>query len=110
MLHFGCADAERQRAERAMRGGVTVAADDGHAWLGASKFGSDDMDNAAMRAGHAVQGDPEFSGIGFHLLDLRGGHRICNRDIDAAWSGWNDPSWRGFYRGGGLSIRAGADL
>ena len=82
MLHFGGADAECQRAERAMRGGVTVAADDGHAWLGATKFRSDDMDNAAMRTGHAVQGDAEFGGVGFHLLDLRRSHRIRNRDID----------------------------
>ena len=65
-----------------MRGGVTVAADDGHAWLGATKLGSDDMDNAAMRTGHAVQGDPKFGGVGFHLLDLRRSHRIRNRDFD----------------------------
>ena len=39
------------------------------------------MDDAAMRTGHAVKGDPKFSGVGFHLLDLRRSHRIRNRDI-----------------------------
>ncbi len=33
VLHFAGADAERQRAERAVRGGVAVAADHGHAGL-----------------------------------------------------------------------------
>ena len=32
-LHFACPDAERERAERAVGGGVAVAADDGHARL-----------------------------------------------------------------------------
>ena len=34
VLHFAGADAESQRAERAVGGGVRVAADDGHAGLG----------------------------------------------------------------------------
>ena len=88
MLHFGCTDAESECAERAMRGGVTVTADDGHAGLGATEFRSDDVDDAAMRAGHAVQGDAEFSGVGFHLLDLRRSHRVCNWNVDGrGWDG-----------------------
>jgi hypothetical protein len=65
-----------------MCGGVTVAADNGHAWLGASEFGTDDMHDAAVRTGHAVQSDAEFSGVGFHLFDLCRRHRVRYRDAD----------------------------
>ena len=37
VLDFGCADAESQRSERAVRAGVAVAAHDGHTGLGESR-------------------------------------------------------------------------
>jgi hypothetical protein len=46
MLDFGGADAVRQRAERAMRRGVAVAADDGHARQREALLGADDVDDA----------------------------------------------------------------
>jgi hypothetical protein len=46
MLHLGRADAVRQRAEGAVRGGMAVAADDGHAGQRPALFGADDMDDA----------------------------------------------------------------
>ena len=46
MLHFAGADAKRQRAERAVRGRVAVAADDGHARLRQTQFRADDVDDA----------------------------------------------------------------
>ena len=46
MLDLGGADAEGERAEGAMRRGVAVAADDGHAGLGQALLGADDMDDA----------------------------------------------------------------
>ncbi len=79
VFDFTGADSEGQRAKRAVRGGVTVAADDGHAGLGEAEFRADDVNNASVRAGHAVQGDAEFSGVGLHLLDLGGGQGVCNR-------------------------------
>ena len=49
MLHFGCADAKRQRAKCAMRGSVAIAADNRHAGLSQTEFGSDHMNDAAIR-------------------------------------------------------------
>ena len=46
VLHLGCADAECERTERAMRGCVGVTTDDGHARLGVALLRSDDMNNA----------------------------------------------------------------
>jgi len=67
---------------------VTVTADDGHARLCTSEFGTDDMYNTAMRTGHAVQSDSKLSGVDFHLFDLRRRHRIRNRDADGSrWDG-----------------------
>ena len=46
VLDLGGADAVRQRAESAMRGGVAVAADHRHAGQRGSGFRSDDVDDA----------------------------------------------------------------
>ena len=46
MLHFAGADAERQRAESAVRGGVAIAADHGHAGLREALLGPDDVHDA----------------------------------------------------------------
>ena len=81
MFDFGCADAERQRAEGSMRGGVTITTDNGHARLRSSKFRTNDMNDAAVWTIHAVERDPEFGGIGFHLPDLRRSHCIRDGDI-----------------------------
>ena len=70
---FGGADAERERAERAVRGGVAVAADDGHAGLRRAEFGADHVHDAAMRAVPALQFDAEFARVRFELRDLRCG-------------------------------------
>ena len=63
MADFRCADAESQSAERAMRGSVAVAADDGLAGLRHSKFRTDDVDDALLcgcrdrRAEHQIPGN-----------------------------------------------------
>jgi hypothetical protein len=49
MLGLGRADAEGERPERAMRGGVAVAADDRRAGQGQPQLGADDMDDALAR-------------------------------------------------------------
>ncbi len=46
VLDLAGADAEGQRAERAVRRGVAVAADDGHARLGQPQLRADDVDDA----------------------------------------------------------------
>ena len=40
------------------------------------------MDNAAVRTVHAVQGDAEFGGIRFHLLDLCRSQYVRNWHIE----------------------------
>src|SRR5690606_42124668 len=42
VLHFGGADAVRQRTESTVGGGVTVAAHDGHAWQGEALLRSEE--------------------------------------------------------------------
>ena len=48
VLDLARADAERERAERAVRRRVAVAADDGHAGLGQPELGADDVDDALL--------------------------------------------------------------
>ena len=48
MLDFRGANAERESAERAMRCGVAITADDRLAWLSQSEFRADDMDDALI--------------------------------------------------------------
>ena len=54
---FACADAKRQRTKRAIRGGVAVAADNGHTGLRCAEFGSNHMDNAPFVACEVVESD-----------------------------------------------------
>ena len=60
-----CANAKRQRAERAVRGRVAVAAHDGHAGLRESKLRPDDVDDALLRAAQAVQCDAKLAAVVF---------------------------------------------
>ena len=53
-FHFAGADAEGDGAEGAVRGGMAVAADDGHTGLGDAEFGSDDVHDALVGMAEAV--------------------------------------------------------
>ena len=64
VLDLAGADAEGEGAERAVGGGVAVAADDGHARLGEALLGADDVDDALARVAHRVLGDAELGGVG----------------------------------------------
>ncbi|MNM67158.1 hypothetical protein D3C81_786780 [compost metagenome] len=70
---FAGADAERQRTERAVRGGVAVAADDGHARLGEALLRCDDMHDAATGRGHVEQLDAVLGAVLRQHVDLRFG-------------------------------------
>ena len=75
MLDLGGADAVRQRAERAVRGGVAVAADDGGAGQGKALLGADDVDDALALVELVEIFDAEFPGVlrhHPHLLDALG--------------------------------------
>jgi len=79
LLHFRRADAEGQRAESAVGGGVAVAANHGHAGLGEALLGTDDVHHALVLAVHAVAGNAEVLAVLFELLELFGGNRVGDR-------------------------------
>ena len=58
---FRGADAEGQRAERAVRARVAVAADDGHARLREPEFRTDDVHDAAIGVPQPQQLDAELA-------------------------------------------------
>ena len=70
VLHFRGADAERQRPEGAVGGGVGIAADDGQAGQGEALLRADDVDDALALVGHGEIGDIEVGAVlvqGLHL-------------------------------------------
>ena len=73
---LGGADAEGQRAEGAVGGGVAVAADDGHAGLGPAQFGRHHVHDAAVGRIPARQRDAEFAAVALEFLDLGAGGRV----------------------------------
>ena len=79
VLDFACADAEGQSAESAVRGGVAIAADDGHARLGEAKLGADDMHDALLRIGQVVHANAELAAIVPKRVDLLFGNGVGNR-------------------------------
>src|SRR3989344_3319534 len=64
MLHFGCADAECERSEGTVRGGVTVAAYDRFPRLGETELRPDDVHDALMRALEVMEDDAVFFAVG----------------------------------------------
>ena len=70
MFDFGCADAEGERAECAVGGGVAVAADDGHAGQGEALFGADDVDDALAFVEEVEELYAEFFAIVAQFFDL----------------------------------------
>ncbi|MNE10457.1 hypothetical protein D3C80_1031730 [compost metagenome] len=97
MADLGGADAERQRPEGAVGGGVAVAADDGHAWLGQTQLRSHDVDHAALIGLPARQFDSVTGAVGLQGLDLLAG---LVGDIGA-------PAVRPGGQGGGGVIQGG---
>ena len=77
VLDFGSADAEGQRAKRAVSAGMAVAADDGRAGLGQPEFGADDVDDALVGRIHVEQGNAEFFAV--LLQGLESGGRQSDR-------------------------------
>ena len=84
------ADAESQRAESAVRGGVAVAADQRGARQGEALLRPDDMDDALIRAIQRHIGHAEFGDIGLQFGDLRARQRIGDARprarVGTAWS------------------------
>ena len=70
MLDLARADAEGKRAERAMRRGVAVAANDRHAGQGEALLGTDDMNDALTGIAHRMQTIPQFQRVSRQHRDL----------------------------------------
>src|SRR5258708_38748951 len=86
MLDFAGADAKRQRAERPVRGRVTIAADHRHAGLRQPEFRADHVHDALMTAMNSVAGYAEIAAILFKLRQLIGGDCIdaCHGAVASA--------------------------
>ena len=99
VLDLAGADAEGERAERAVGGGVAVAAHDRHARQGAALLGADDVHDALAGIAHREVGDAELGGVLAQHLDLawpRSGRRSAGR---CARSGRCGPRWRSVRSG-----------
>src|SRR5882762_9702432 len=87
MFDFAGADAESQGAQRAMRGGVAIAADKGLAGLRDAELGADDVHNALILAVHVEEADAGLSAVFLQGIKLElgiviedGQRPVCGRD------------------------------
>ena len=87
MLDFRGADAMRQRPERAMRRGVAIPADHGHARQGPALFGADDVNDALAHIGHRVIDHPEIAGVAVQRLDLDAAFLVVDMGVAARRGG-----------------------
>ena len=81
VFDLGGADAERQRAKGAVRGGVRIAADDGHARQGGALLGTHHVHHALTFVAHGVFGDAEFGAVAVQGFDLQPGDGIGDAPI-----------------------------
>ena len=81
VAHLRGADAERDRAERAVRGGVAVAAGDRHARLREPELRPDDVDDALVRAADVVERDAVLAAVPLERRQHLLGHRVEERPL-----------------------------
>ncbi|MPM81067.1 hypothetical protein SDC9_128119 [bioreactor metagenome] len=79
MFDLGGADAERDRTEGAVGGGVRVAADDGHARLGQAQLRADDVHHTLVEVTQGVDRQTELPGVGTDGVQLQPGDRVGDR-------------------------------
>jgi len=79
LFHFAGADAESQRAKRAVRCRMAIAADYRHAGLRESEFGSDYVYDALPVRMDAEAAYAELGTVGFELFELLTRNRIDDR-------------------------------
>jgi hypothetical protein len=82
VLDLARPDAEGQRAERAVRGRVAVAADDRHARLGQAQLRADDVDDALVLGAQAVDRDAELRAVALERLDLGAAEHVLDARRD----------------------------
>ena len=81
VLHFARADAEGQRANRAMRRSVAVAADDGEPGLGDAQLGPDDVHDALIAAEHVEEVHAVLLAVARQRLELQPRIVVHNRQF-----------------------------
>ena len=86
MLDLGRADAEGKRAERAVRRGVGIAADQGQAGLSEPLFRADDMHDALADVEEVEKRQIEFLRVLFEQFDLDAGFLVLD-PVGAALGG-----------------------
>src|ERR1035438_2846199 len=82
MLYFAGADAKRECAKCAVRRGVRVAADNGHARFGDAQLGTNDVDDTLVARVHVVKLDAKVGAV-----LAQSGYLFCRdlvHDIEAA--------------------------
>ena len=79
MLHLAGADAEGERAEGAVGGGMAVTTDDRHTRLGQPQLRADDVHDALLGVTHRIDRHAELGAIGAQRFDLRQADRIGDR-------------------------------
>ena len=82
VLNLAGADAEGQRAERAVRGGVGVAAHDRHAGLGQAQLRANDVDDSLVGVAQGVQADAELLGVLTQGVDLGAARNVRDGQVD----------------------------
>ena len=82
VLDLAGADAEGQRAERAVGGGVGVAAHDGHAGLGEAQLGANHVDDTLVGVAQGVQAHAELLGVLAQGVDLSAARDVRDRLIN----------------------------
>ena len=107
VLDFAGADAEGERAEGAVGGGVRVAADDGHAGLGGAELGADHVDDALDRVLHVEELDAELGAVLAQGVDLRGGDLVGDDEAVLRAGGGDVVVDRGDVAVGAAELAAG---
>jgi hypothetical protein len=81
VAHLAGADPEGEGAEGAVRGGVTVAAGDGHARLGQAQLGADHVDDALPPAVEVEQRHPGVPAVPHEVHRHLLGQRVAERTV-----------------------------
>jgi hypothetical protein len=89
VLHLGGADAEGQRAERTVGGGVGVAADDRHPGLSGAELGADHVDDPLAFGAERVDRDPELLAVCLQRLHLLARELVGDQPRGRGAVGWH---------------------
>src|SRR5262252_2095722 len=83
MLDLARPDTKCESAERAVRGGVTVSANNRHSGFGKTQLRTDNMDDSLFRTVEAEKRHPELVTVSIQCIYLGFRDRIANRQRPA---------------------------